>query len=87
LLQKIPKRITRLIIITCSGSKESGQMRIAKLCEKKRLSQLQLVRLIGTSQQAISRLEIGEYERFTLKILEKTAEVTGMRVEIKFVMA
>jgi transcriptional regulator with XRE-family HTH domain len=42
---------------------------------------------MGTSQQAISRLESGEYEGFTLKTLEKIAEVTGTRVEIKFVTA
>jgi Helix-turn-helix. len=62
-------------------------MKIAKLREKKKLSQLQLAKLMGTSQQAISRLESGEYEGFTLKTLEKIAEVTGMRVEIKFVTA
>jgi DNA-binding transcriptional regulator YiaG len=62
-------------------------MKIAKLREKKSLSQLQLARLMGTSQQAISRLESGEYEGFTLKTLEKIAEVTGTRVEIKFVTA
>jgi DNA-binding Xre family transcriptional regulator len=62
-------------------------MKIAKLREKKKLSQLQLAKLMGTSQQAISRLESGEYEGFTLKTLEKIAEATGMRVEIKFVTA
>ncbi|OPY84751.1 MAG: helix-turn-helix protein [Smithella sp. PtaU1.Bin162] len=36
-------------------------MKIAKLREKKSLSQLQLAKLMGTSQQAISRLESGEY--------------------------
>lgn len=62
-------------------------MKIAKLREKKRLSQLQFAKLMGTSQQAISRLESGEYEGFTLKTLEKIAEVTGTKVEIKFVAA
>lgn len=62
-------------------------LKIAELREKKKLSQLQLAKLMGTSQQAISRLESGEYEGFTLKTLEKIAEVTGMRVEIKFVTA
>ena len=62
-------------------------MKIAKLREKKNLSQLQLANLMGTSQQAISRLESGEYEGFTLKTLEKIAAVTGTRVEIKFVTA
>lgn len=62
-------------------------IKIAKLREKKRLSQLQFAKLMGTSQQAISRLESGEYEGFTLKTLEKIAEVTGTKVEIKFVAA
>ncbi|MCK9364085.1 MAG: helix-turn-helix transcriptional regulator [Syntrophales bacterium] len=42
---------------------------------------------MGTSQQAISRIESGEYEGFTLKTLEKIAEVTGMRIKIEFVTA
>jgi DNA-binding XRE family transcriptional regulator len=62
-------------------------MKIAKLREKKGLSQQQLAKLMGTSQQAISRIESGEYEGFTLKTLEKIAEATGMRVKIEFVAA
>ncbi|MDD5170077.1 MAG: hypothetical protein PHN75_14760 [Syntrophales bacterium] len=38
-------------------------------------------------KQAISRIESGEYEGFTLKTLEKIAESTGMRVKIEFVPA
>jgi len=60
-------------------------MKIAELREKKGLSQQQLAKLMGTSQQAISRIESGEYEGFTLKTLEKIAEATGMRVKIEFV--
>lgn len=62
-------------------------MKIAELREKKGLSQQQLAKLMGTSQQAISRIESGKYEGFTLKTLEKIAEVTGMRVKIEFVAA
>ncbi len=62
-------------------------MKIAKLREKKGLSQQQLAELMGTSQQAISRIESGEYEGFTLKTLEKIAEATGTRVKIEFVAA
>jgi transcriptional regulator with XRE-family HTH domain len=32
---------------------------------------------MGTSQQAVARLESGEYEGFTLKTLEKVAEALG----------
>ena len=62
-------------------------MKILELREKKGLSQRQLAKLMGTSQQAISRIESGEYEGFTLKTLEKIAEATGMRVKIEFVAA
>lgn len=62
-------------------------IKIAELREKKGLSQQQLAKLMGTSQQAISRIESGEYEGFTLKTLEKIAEATGMRVKIEFVAA
>ena len=62
-------------------------MKIAELCDQKGLSQQELAKLMGTSQQAISRIESGEYEGFTLKTLEKIAEATGMRVKIEFVAA
>ena len=62
-------------------------MKIAKLREKKGLSQQQLAKLMGTSQQAISRIESGQYEGFTLKTLEKIAEATGTRVKIEFIAA
>lgn len=60
-------------------------LRIAELRDQKGLSQQELAKLMGTSQQAISRLESGEYDGFTLKTLEKIAEATGMRVKIEFV--
>ena len=41
-------------------------MKITELRENKGLSQQQLAELMGTSQQAISRIESGEYEGFTL---------------------
>jgi ribosome-binding protein aMBF1 (putative translation factor) len=62
-------------------------MQIAELRERKGLSQQELAKLTRTSQQAISRIESGEYEGFTPKTLEKIAEATGMRVKIEFVAA
>jgi DNA-binding XRE family transcriptional regulator len=62
-------------------------MKIAKLREKKGLSQQQMAKLMGTSQQAVSRIESGEYEGFTIKTLEKIAVATGTRVKIEFVAA
>ena len=71
---------------------EEGQalklaMKITELRDQKGLSQQELAKLMGTSQQAISRIESGEYEGFTLKTLEKIAEATGMRIKIEFVAA
>jgi DNA-binding XRE family transcriptional regulator len=62
-------------------------MKITGLREKKGLSQQQLTKLMGTSQQAISRIESGEYDGFTLKTLEKIAGATGTRVKLEFVAA
>jgi len=62
-------------------------IKIAALREQKGLSQQELAKRMGTSQQAISRIESGEYEGFTLKTLEKIAEATGMKVRIDFVAA
>jgi DNA-binding XRE family transcriptional regulator len=62
-------------------------MKIAELRDQKGLSQQELAKLMGTSQQAISRIESGDYEGFTLKTLEKISEATGMRVKIEFVAA
>jgi ribosome-binding protein aMBF1 (putative translation factor) len=62
-------------------------MKVVKLREKKGFSQQQLANLMGTSQQAISRIESGEYEGFTLKTLEKLAEATGTQLKIEFVAA
>ena len=62
-------------------------IKIAELRDQKGLSQQELAKLMGTSQQAISRIESGEYEGFTLKTLEKIAEATGMRIKIEFVVA
>ena len=60
-------------------------IKIVELRSQKGLTQQELAKLMGTSQQAISRIESGEYEGFTLKTLEKIAEATGMRVKIEFV--
>lgn len=62
-------------------------MKIIKLREKKGLSQQQLAKLMDTSQQAISRIESGEYDGFTLKTLEKLAKATGTQLKIEFIAA
>ncbi len=60
-------------------------MKIAKLREQKGLTQGKMAKLMGTSQQAVSRIESGDYEGFTLKTLERIAEATGTRLKIEFV--
>ena len=62
-------------------------LKITKLREKKGLTQAQLARLMGTSQQAISRIESGDYERSSMRTLEKIAEATGTRLKIDFIPA
>jgi len=62
-------------------------MKILKLRKKKGLTQAELARRMDTSQQAISRIESGDYEGFTLKTLEKFAEATGTHLKIDFVPA
>ena len=60
-------------------------MKISQLREKKGLTQKDLAKLMGTSQQAVSRIESGEYEGFTLTTLEKIARATGTRLKIDFI--
>jgi DNA-binding Xre family transcriptional regulator len=60
-------------------------LKIAKLRKRKRLTQKRLAERMGTSQQAISRLEGGEYEGFTLATLEKVAKATHTHLKIDFV--
>jgi len=56
--------------------------RILKLREMLGLSQKVIAKRMGTSQQAVARLESGEYEGFTLKTLEKVAEALGAELII-----
>ena len=56
--------------------------RILMLREKLGLSQKSLARRMGTSQQAVARLESGEYEGFTLRTLEKVAEALGAELVV-----
>ena len=59
-------------------------IKIIKLRKEKRLTQAEFARRMGTSQQAISRIESGDYEGFTLKTLQKIASARGTTVQIDF---
>ncbi len=62
-------------------------VKIAAIRAKRGLTQKDLAEAMGTSQQAISRIESGTYDGFTLKTLEKIAEATGMRLKIDLIPA
>lgn len=62
-------------------------IKITTLRERRGLTQKDLAKAMGTSQQAVSRIESGEYEGFTLKTLEKIAEATGSRLKIDLLPA
>jgi ribosome-binding protein aMBF1 (putative translation factor) len=56
--------------------------RILTLRERLGLSQKEMAKRMATSQQAVARLESGEYEGFTLKTLEKVAEALGAELVV-----
>ena len=57
---------------------------IAKLRHRLKLSQNELARRMGTTQQVISRLESGSYTGATLKTLERLAKATGTELTVSF---
>jgi transcriptional regulator with XRE-family HTH domain len=60
-------------------------MQLTSLRKKARLSQKELAKRIGTSQQQISRLESTSYQGHSLRMLRRVAEALGatIRVEIQ----
>jgi transcriptional regulator with XRE-family HTH domain len=59
-------------------------LQIAALRQQAGLSQLQLAKLINTSQQQISRLESPGYEGHSLSMLRRVADALNARVHIVF---
>ena len=59
-------------------------MQIAALREKAGISQKELAKLLGTSQQQISRLESTGYEGHSLSMLRRVAEALNARVRVVF---
>ena len=57
---------------------------ISALREKAGLSQQELAKLVGTSQQQISRLESPAYEGHSLSMLRRVAEVLHAKVRVTF---
>jgi len=58
-------------------------LQIATLRKDSGLSQTELAKRVGTSQQQISRLESPSYEGHSLSMLRRVAEVLGARVKVK----
>jgi transcriptional regulator with XRE-family HTH domain len=68
--------------------KEAGEawdvaMQIAALRKESGLSQKELARRVGTSQQQISRLESPGYEGHSLSMIRRVAEVLGASVRVQ----
>jgi transcriptional regulator with XRE-family HTH domain len=57
-------------------------LQIAALREKAGLSQKELARRLGTSQQQVSRLESPAYEGHSLSMLRRVAEVLGATIRV-----
>lgn len=57
-------------------------LKIARLREKRGLTQKELAEKVHTSQSAISRVEKGDYFGYSLRTLEKIALATGSKLEV-----
>ena len=57
-------------------------MQISELREERGWSQKELAKLVGTSQQQISRLESPTYEGHSLSMLRRVAEALGAHVRV-----
>ena len=60
-------------------------LQLSRLREKKGLSQKELARMVGTSQQQISRLESPAYEGHSISMLRRISAALDARVQLKIV--
>ena len=58
-------------------------LKLASLRKASGLSQKQLAKQVGTSQQQISRLESPSYEGHSLSMLRRVAEVLGVSIHVE----
>ena len=58
--------------------------KIAKIRQKRGLTQKELAKEIHTSQATVARLEGGDYLGYSLRTLEKVALATGTHLEVNF---
>lgn len=59
-------------------------VKIARLRQEARLSQQDLAQRMGTSQQAVARLERGDYEGMTFSTLTRLADALGAQLVVDF---
>lgn len=59
-------------------------LQIAALRKEAGISQQELAKRVGTTQQQISRLESPAYEGHSLSMLRRVAEVLGVEVRVEF---
>lgn len=60
-------------------------LEITKARSEKKISQSELAKIVGTSQQAIARLESPSYRGRNLSTLQKVAEALGKTLVVRFV--
>lgn len=58
-------------------------IQLASLRKASRLSQKELAKRVGTSQQQISRLESPSYEGHSLSMLRRVADVLGANIHVE----
>ena len=67
-----------------TGAAWDVALEIARLREKAGMSQRELARLSGTTQQQISRLESSEYEGHSLRMLRRVAKALNSDLIVSF---
>lgn len=60
-------------------------IQIAKVREEQHMTQKELAKRLGTTQQTVSRLEDIHDKSYSLKTLSKLAKAFGKRIHIEFV--
>ena len=66
------------------GRKLALGYKIAKIRQKRGLTQKELAKKIHTSQATVARLEGGDYLGYSIRTLEKVALATGTHLEVRF---
>ena len=68
-----------------SGKSWDIALQLSRLRDKKGLSQKELARIVGTSQQQISRLESPSYKGHSVSMLRRVAEALDAQIQLKII--